>query len=169
MIRISAAWAGLLLSLVALGWASAPDDRAKLLAVRESVWRAWFANDATALAKLVPLDTIVIGGGEAKWKKQADVFRTAAEFQAGGGKLVRLDSPARRFGALAKSRLFEASTWSKRKRTASGRVSSGRASEIFVLRQGRWTNPGWHTHDGKYCVQFDCRNRRNQEEFTVRS
>jgi hypothetical protein len=24
-------------------------------------------------------------------------------------------------------------------------ISSGRATEIFVRRDGRWTNPGWHT------------------------
>jgi hypothetical protein len=24
-------------------------------------------------------------------------------------------------------------------------VSSGHASEVFVRRNGKWTNPGWHT------------------------
>ncbi len=149
MIRISAAWAGLLLSLVAWSWASAPDDRAELLTVREPVWRAWFANDTTALAKLVPPDTMVISGGEGKWKNQADVFRTAAEFQAGSGKLVRLEFPrteVQRFGEVAivwSEYLVETETNGKRS------LSSGRVSEIFVRRQGQWTNPGWHTDGGK--------------------
>ncbi len=34
------------------------DDR--LLRVRETVWRAWFANDTKSLLKLVPPGTIVI-------------------------------------------------------------------------------------------------------------
>ena len=24
-------------------------------------------------------------------------------------------------------------------------ISAGRATEIFVLHDGKWTNPGWHT------------------------
>jgi hypothetical protein len=24
-------------------------------------------------------------------------------------------------------------------------VSAGRATEVFVLQNGQWTNPGWHT------------------------
>jgi hypothetical protein len=28
-------------------------------------------------------------------------------------------------------------------------VSSGRASEIFVRRNGQWTNPGWHTDSAR--------------------
>jgi hypothetical protein len=28
-------------------------------------------------------------------------------------------------------------------------VSSGRATEIFVFRDGKWVNPGWHTDSEK--------------------
>ena len=28
-------------------------------------------------------------------------------------------------------------------------VSAGRATEIFVRRNGEWTNPGWHTDSAK--------------------
>jgi DNA-binding transcriptional MocR family regulator len=61
-----------------------------LLKVRESVWHAWFVNDAKALERLVPPGTIVISSGEEKWKGQADILQSAAQFQASGGKLVRL-------------------------------------------------------------------------------
>jgi len=50
-----------------LGTASLPaqpqNDR-ELLQVREAVWRAWFAGDVTSLKELVPVETIVISGGE---------------------------------------------------------------------------------------------------------
>ncbi len=65
-----------------------------------------FANDTTALAKLVPPDTIV-------WSEY----------------------------------LVETETNGKRS------LSSGPASEIFVLCQGQWTNRGWHTDEGnEHCV-----------------
>jgi ketosteroid isomerase-like protein len=117
----------------------------ELLRVRETVWRAWFQGDTQALAELVPSETIVMSGGEENWMSQAEVLQSAAEFHAKSGKLVRLEFPrteVQHFGDVAV-------VWSKYvvetevdgKRTA----SAGRVTEIFVWRNGHWTNPGWHT------------------------
>ncbi len=135
--------------LLGPGTAFGQDERSQILKVRESVWRAWFANDSKALERLVPPDTIVISSDEAKWKNQADVLRTAAEFQADGGKLIRLEFPRteiQRFGEVAiiwTSYLVETEENGKRA------VVSGRATEIFVRRNGEWVNPGWHTDSFK--------------------
>lgn len=123
------------------------DDR--LLQVREAVWRAWFANDSKTLEELVPPETIVMSGGEANWKHQSDIFRTAAEFQAKGGKLIRLEFPRteiQHFGDVAvvwSNYVVETELEGQRS------SSSGRVTEIFVRKHGRWTNPGWHTDNEK--------------------
>lgn len=128
---------------------SAPKGDEQLLQVREAVWRGWFANDTKTLKALVPKDTIVISGGEERWKHQTEVFQSAAEFQSAGGKLVRLEFPhteIQHFGDVAivwSNYLVETVTNGKRS------VDSGRASEIFVRHNGRWTNPGWHTDSTK--------------------
>jgi ketosteroid isomerase-like protein len=120
-----------------------------LLRARETVWRAWFAGDTKTLEKLVPPETIVMSGGEEKWKNQADVLRTAAEFHAKGGKLVRLEFPrteVQHFGDVAivwSSYVVETEVDGERS------SSSSRATEFFVLQHGRWTNPGWHTDKEK--------------------
>jgi ketosteroid isomerase-like protein len=130
-------------------FASARDERTELLGVRESVWRAWFANDTKSLEQLVPSDTIVISAGEEKWKDQASVLQGAAKFQASGGKLLRLEFPRteiQRFGDVAvtySQYVYETEQGGKRSQT------SGRVTEIFVLRNGKWTNPGWHTDTEK--------------------
>jgi ketosteroid isomerase-like protein len=123
------------------------DDQ--LLQTRETVWRAWFAGDTKALEELVPPETIVMSGGEDKWKHQADVLRTAVEFHAQGGKLIRLEFPrteVQHFGDVA-------IVWSSYvvETEAGGKRSSdfGRVTEIFVWQHGRWTNPGWHTDPTK--------------------
>jgi Domain of unknown function (DUF4440) len=141
-----------ILSITSLGaarlTAQQPDDR-QLLSVRESVWRAWFANDTVALHRLVPPETIVMSGGEENWMHQADVFQSAAAFQSSGGKLIRLEFPrteVQHFGDVAivwSDYVLETETNSKRT------VSKGRASEVFVFRDGQWTNPGWHTNSTK--------------------
>jgi ketosteroid isomerase-like protein len=135
---------------ILLGWSTAgvaanPDQGSNLLKVRETVWRSWFANDAKTLRVLVPPETIVISAGEKQWKHQAAVLQSAAEFRAQGGKLIRLEFPrteVQHFGDVAilySEYMVETEMHGKRS------ISSGRATEIFVLRDGQWTNPGWHT------------------------
>jgi ketosteroid isomerase-like protein len=137
-------------ALILLAWSTAglaanPDQGSDLLKVRETVWRSWFANDAKTLRVLVPPETIVISAGEKQWKHQAAVLQSAAEFRAQGGKLIRLEFPrteVQQFGDVAilySKYLVETEMHGKRS------ISSGRATEIFVLRNGQWTNPGWHT------------------------
>lgn len=121
----------------------------QLLRVRETVWRAWFAGDTKSLEQFVPPETIVISGGEEKWKHQAEVLQSAAEFHATGGRLVRLEFPrteVQHFGDVAivwSAYLVETEAEGKRS------LSSGRVTEIFVWQHERWTNPGWHTYSTK--------------------
>jgi uncharacterized protein DUF4440 len=129
--------------IVSAAQTSASND--ELLKVREQVWRAWFAGDTKTLEELVPPETIVMSGGEEKWKNQDDVLRTAGEFHAKGGKLIWLEFPrteVQHFGDVAiiwSSYLVEVELDGKRSSSAS------RVTEIFVWQHGRWTNPGWHT------------------------
>jgi ketosteroid isomerase-like protein len=131
------------------GCASGPDEQGQILKTREAVWRAWFANDTKALERLVPEDAIAISAGEEKWKTQAEIFQSAAEFRAGGGKLIRLEFPRtriQRFGDVAvvyTEYLLETEVAGKRS------LAFGRATEIFVFRRGEWINPGWHTDSQK--------------------
>jgi hypothetical protein len=130
-------------------FAANPADNSDLLKVRETVWRSWFANDAGTLRKLVPPETIVISSGETQWKHQPEVLRTAAEFLSDGGRLIRLEFPhteVQRFGQVAilySKYTVETELHGKRS------VTSGRVTEVFVLRNGQWTNPGWHTDTEK--------------------
>ena len=83
-------------ALVMLGGfesAARSDEQAQLLKARESVWRAWFANDRKNLEELVPEGSIAINSGEEKWQHQEEILQSATEFQASGGKLLRLEFP----------------------------------------------------------------------------
>jgi ketosteroid isomerase-like protein len=147
ILRVSAAIVILRVLLISLAGASTSNEM--LLKARERVWRAWFAGDTKTLEELVPPETIVMSGGEEKWKDQADVLRTSIEFHAKGGKLLRLDFPrteVQRFGDVA-------IVWSSYvvEMEVDGKRSSGssRVTEIFVWQHGRWTNPGWHTDPEK--------------------
>jgi hypothetical protein len=148
VMRVAVAWMAVA-AVSAFAQRAGVADRDAILKAREAVWRAWFAGDIPTLKRLVPAETIVISGGEEAWKHQAEVLQSSAAFHAGGGKLLTLEFPhteMQRFGDVAV-------TWStyrlqmdvKGKRS----VDTGRATEIFVLRNGEWVNPGWHTDSGK--------------------
>jgi ketosteroid isomerase-like protein len=134
---------------VATRCATPQTDDTELLQVREQVWRAWFAGDIKTLERLVPPDTIVMSGGEQHWKHQAEVLRTSAEFHAKGGKLLQLEFPRteiQHYGNVAivwSSYTLELDVGGKK----SG--GSSRVTEIFVKKNGKWTNPGWHTDEEK--------------------
>jgi hypothetical protein len=121
----------------------------ELMRTREAVWRAWFADDVVTLNNLLPEGTLVISSKEREWKDRSAILREAAEFKASGGRLLRLDFPRteiRYFGHVAMTYseyLYEIQIGGKRS------VTSGRVTEIFVLRNGQWINPGWHTDEEK--------------------
>jgi ketosteroid isomerase-like protein len=137
-----------LLTFAATALAQDSQDAA-VLKCRESVWRAWFANDTKTLEELVPAEAIAISPSEDQWQTQADIFRGAAEFQAKGGKLLRLEFPrskVQRYGDTAfvySEFVLETEVGGKRS------LATGRATEVFVLRNENWINPGWHTDSHK--------------------
>lgn len=138
-----------LLTLGCLNSAAQKQDDRELLHARETVWRVWFEGDADTLKGLIPPETIVMSGGEEQWKHQPDVLRSSAEFHAKGGKLIRLEFPrteVQHFGDVA----IIWSNYSLELELDGKRSSeSGRVTEIFVWRDGHWTNPGWHIDSGK--------------------
>jgi hypothetical protein len=120
-------------------------EKDPILAAREAVWRDWFAGDRAALEREVPPETIAISASETNWHNQKEILQSAADFHAAGGKLLRLEFPRteiQRFGEVAMLySQYELETETNGKRS----VESGRVTEIFVLRDGHWVNPGWHT------------------------
>lgn len=135
----------IILCMTALGAFAQKQNDDELLRVRESVWRAWFDGNEPLLRQLVPPGSIAINTGEQKWDTQAEILQSSADFHKSGGKLIRLEFPkteVQHFGNVAitySQYLYEIEQNGKRS------VHSGRVTEVFVLRNGHWTNPGWHT------------------------
>src|SRR5215467_6248428 len=141
---------GMLVLLLGSASFAGGNDDAELLKVRQSVWVKWLENDQEALKKLVPEDTIVISTGETGIKHQAEVLKGAADFHATGGKLISLEFPrteVQHFGNVAvtwSEYVLELEVGGKREKTV------GRVVEVFVKRNGQWTNPGWHTDSERF-------------------
>lgn len=124
-------------------------DKTELLKARETVWRTFFAGDVKTLADLVPPDTIVISGDNPNWRYQADVLESSRKFHSAGGKLVRLEFPRTEVQWYGDVAIVWSSYSLETEMDGKSTPEAGRVTEIFVRRNGRWTNPGWHTDSGK--------------------
>ena len=123
---------------------SVTDVDKEVLEVREAAWRAWFNGDEKALGDLLPPEFIGIGAHGYEMSDRAKVLEASRAFKAAGGRLVSLsfaDNHAQRYGDT----LILYSRYDADIDTGKSQESMrGRATEIFVRRNGRWIHPGWH-------------------------
>jgi ketosteroid isomerase-like protein len=124
-------------------------ERRALLADRESVWRAYFAGDVKLLADALPEDTIAINAGEETWVEREGILAGARDFSRSGGKLVRLEFPTTEIRAYGDVAILYTTYRLEVEQGGQRRTESGRGTEIFVYREGRWVNPGWHLDSGR--------------------
>jgi ketosteroid isomerase-like protein len=119
-------------------------DKKSLLGAREAVWRAYFAGNRAALEKLLPAELLTIEPGSGEWGNRQAALEGSAHFAADGGKLIRLEFPKTEiqvYGAVAivySNYVYEIEQGGK------AFTNSGRATEVFVYRNGEWVNPSWH-------------------------
>lgn len=127
----------------------ADKERAELLAVRESAWRAWFGGDQATLRALMPPEALTISAGQSEWHDLAGVLESSRAFSAAGSKLTRLAFPRTEMQAYGDA-VFVYSLYEFDLEGPEGkRSAAGRATEIFVRRDGRWLHPGWHLDSGR--------------------
>lgn len=136
-------------TLVALAVLSVPMQAAEpidpaLLAVRETAWRAWFAGDEAALRAILPDDFLAIGADRGEIENREQTLAASRGFKEAGGKLTALSFPetrAQRFGdTVVLYGSYDATFVIGGKETK----MSGRLTEVFIKRDGKWLHPGWH-------------------------
>jgi ketosteroid isomerase-like protein len=126
-----------------------PEIRERILAAREAVWKAWFANDRAALDRLIPEEVIAINDGEGEWSDRAAVLDGAKRFVESGGKLVKLEFPKTQIQVYGNTVLVYTTYVYEIEMNGKRSTSSGRATEMFVRRGDELVNVGWHMDSGK--------------------
>jgi ketosteroid isomerase-like protein len=127
-----------------------PDQMKKrLLDAREAVWRAFFAGDRTTLEKLIPEETVAIEADDNNWSNRQTIFDGSAQFAKNGGKLVKLEFPRTEIQVYGLTAVVYSNYLYELEVGGQHINRSGRVTEVFVLRNGQWVNPGWHMDGGK--------------------
>ena len=126
------------------GLAAGSDVDPEVLAVREAAWRAYFAGDEKTLQALLPAEFIGISMNDVPFADLTTTLEGAREFKRKGGRLVRLAFPetrSQRFGdVVVLYGRYEVVIFTD----GAERTMSGRLTEMFVRRDGKWLHPGWH-------------------------
>src|SRR5215510_3951458 len=126
-----------------------PQIRQRILAAREAVWKAWFANDRATLERLIPQETIAINDGGEAWSDRAAVLDSAKRFAESGGKLVRLEFPKTEIQVYGNTVIIYTTYLYETEVNGNRSTASGRATEMFVRRGDELVNVGWHMDSGK--------------------
>ena len=126
-----------------------PGELKNVLEAREAVWRAWFANNREELEKALPADTIGINADQENWENRVAVLKSAEEFAAHGGRLLKLEFPHTDVQLYGNVAVLYSHYLTESEMNGQRTTVSGRATEIFLRRNGRWLNSGWHLDSWK--------------------
>jgi ketosteroid isomerase-like protein len=118
-------------------------DRAAVLAAREAVWRAWFAGDAEAFARLVPAELVTIEPAAQTFGTRESTLAGSRGFAGSGGKLTRLEFPRTEIQAYGNTVILYTTYEMDIASDGRTRTDRGVATEIFVQQNDRWINTGW--------------------------
>ena len=121
-----------------------PAGKQELLAAREAVWRDFFANNRAHLEETIPPETIAINPGEKNWQGHDQILADAKGFTDAGGKLTRLEFPKTEIQVYGNVALLYSEYLYETEMQGKTQQHSGRATEMFVNRDGKWVNVGWH-------------------------
>jgi ketosteroid isomerase-like protein len=119
-------------------------EKQQLLAAREAVWRDFFANNRAHLEETIPPETIAINAGEKEWQRREQILSSARGFADSGGKLTRLEFPKTEIQVYGNVALLYSEYMYEIQQQGKAEQHSGRATEMFVNRDGKWVNVGWH-------------------------
>ena len=121
-----------------------PQAKQQLLTAREAVWRDFFANNRARLEATIPAETIAINPGQKEWDGREQVLAGAKGFAESGGKLTRLEFPRTDIQVYGNVALLYSKYIYETESSGKSETHAGRATEMFVNRDGKWVNVGWH-------------------------
>lgn len=121
-----------------------PDELAALEVIRRDVWVNWFAGDTAALRRILGPELIAISPDSRLWQSLDQTLAGAAEFRAGGGRLVSVTFEGTTIHRLGEVVVMFSRYALDMERGEERFGQAGRATEVFVRSQGRWVHTSWH-------------------------
>lgn len=125
------------------------EARKIILGGRNDVWQAWFTNNKPALAKAIPEEIIIISPGGNDMRHQQQVLSSSEQFVKSGGKLLRLEFPKDEIQVYGSTIILYSTYLYETESNGKKELTAGRATDMFIIRNGNFVNVGWHLDSGK--------------------
>jgi hypothetical protein len=130
--------------------AQGPELERQVFAARDTVWRAWFANDTALLRRFLPPAIATLSGGaDGEWQDRAAELASSRRSAREGRRLVGLRFENSEIVLTGPSVLVRSDFMIV---VSSGQrvdTTRGRATELFVKVAATWTNPYWQIEPGE--------------------
>jgi Domain of unknown function (DUF4440) len=126
------------------------DVRKELLEARETAWRSFFQKDPAVVERILAPELIAIQQNSDRWDNRSRLIALAKAMNEQGVQLLRLEFPRTEiqlFGETAilyYTYIFETGLRSK------SVVDGGRGTEVFVRRDRKWIDVGFHLDNGPF-------------------
>jgi hypothetical protein len=124
--------------------------RKELLHARDTAWRSFFQKDLTVVERILAPELIAIQQNSDKWDDRTRLIALAKAMNEQAVQLLRLEFPhteIQLFGDTAilyYTYVFETGLKGK------SVVDGGGGTEVFVRRDGKWVDVGWHLDNGAF-------------------
>jgi ketosteroid isomerase-like protein len=118
-------------------------ERAALEKIRKDVWVHWFSGDTAGLRRVLAPELVAISPDSPDYQSLATTISGSASFKQSGRKLQSVTftkDSLHRFGDV----VVMFSNYTVVASGPQGFTQKGRATEVFVRRNGRWVHTSWH-------------------------
>jgi hypothetical protein len=137
-------------SVGAQGSAPTEEIRKELLEARSTAWRAFFQKDLTVLEQILAPELIAIQEQVERWDNRASLLKMAQSMKERGVQLTRLEFPRTEIQLFSNTAILYYTYVMEQRLGDQAVVDSGRGTEIFIRRDGKWVDVGWHLDQGAF-------------------
>jgi hypothetical protein len=131
---------------------SAPSEqvRKELLETRETAWRSFFQKDVSVVESILAPELIAIQESSELWADRAGLVSMAKSMGERGVQLPRLEFPRTEIQLFGDTAILYYTYIMEQRLGDRVAVHAGRGTEIFVRRNGKWVDVGWHLDNGAF-------------------
>ena len=124
--------------------------RRELTDARATAWRSFFQKDLSVVERILAPELIAIQQNGERWDNRARLIAIAKAIQEQGVQLVRLEFPHTEIQLFGDTAILYYTYIFETRGNGKSEVDAGRGTEVFVRRDGRWIDVGWHLDNGPF-------------------
>ena len=132
------------------GSALTEEVRKELLDARDTAWRSFFQKDLAVVENVLAPELIAIQENSEHWENRTRLIALAKAMNERGVQLLRLEFPRTEIQLFGDTAILYYTYIFETGFNGKSAVDGGRGTEVFVRRDGKWVDVGWHLDNGPF-------------------